>query len=67
MKKIQSLELFHQGKVRDTYIVDERHFLMVTSDRISAFDVIMNEDIPGKGKVLSQVSNFWFNKSSGWR
>ncbi|MEK9771014.1 MAG: phosphoribosylaminoimidazolesuccinocarboxamide synthase [Nitrosomonadales bacterium] len=63
MKKIQSLELFHQGKVRDTYIVDERHFLMVTSDRISAFDVIMNEDIPGKGKVLSQVSNFWFNKT----
>lgn len=63
MKKIQSLELFHQGKVRDTYIVDECHFLMVTSDRISAFDVIMNEDIPGKGKVLSQVSNFWFNKT----
>ena len=63
MNKIQSLELFHQGKVRDTYIVDDDHFLMVTSDRISAFDVIMNEDIPGKGKVLSQVSNFWFNKT----
>ena len=60
---IQSLQLFHQGKVRDTYVVDDEHFLMVTSDRISAFDVIMNETVESKGKVLSRVSNFWFHKT----
>lgn len=60
---IQSLQLFHQGKVRDTYIVDDEHFLMVTSDRISAFDVIMNEAVESKGKILSRVSNFWFHKT----
>ena len=62
-KTIQSLQLFHQGKVRDTYIVDDEHFLMVTSDRISAFDVIMNEAVESKGKILSKVSNFWFHKT----
>jgi len=62
--KITSLKLYHQGKVRDTYIVDDTHFLMITSDRISAFDVIMNELIPGKGEILSSISNFWFNKTS---
>jgi phosphoribosylaminoimidazole-succinocarboxamide synthase len=62
--KITSLKLYHQGKVRDTYIVDDSHFLMITSDRISAFDVIMNELIPGKGEILSSISNFWFNKTS---
>mgnify|MGYP005988897671 FL=1 len=61
-KTIQSLQLFHQGKVRDTYVVDDEHFLMVTSDRISAFDVIMNEAVELKGKILSRVSNFWFHK-----
>lgn len=60
---IQSLQLFHQGKVRDTYVVDDEHFLMVTSDRISAFDVIMNEAVESKGKILSRVSNFWFHKT----
>jgi len=60
---IQSLQLFHQGKVRDTYVVDDQHFLMVTSDRISAFDVIMNEVVESKGKILSRVSNFWFHKT----
>ena len=60
---IQSLQLFHQGKVRDTYVVDDQHFLMVTSDRISAFDVIMNETVESKGKILSRVSNFWFHKT----
>ena len=60
---IQSLQLFHQGKVRDTYVVDDQHFLMVTSDRISAFDVIMNESVESKGKILSRVSNFWFHKT----
>jgi phosphoribosylaminoimidazole-succinocarboxamide synthase len=62
--KIKSLELFHQGKVRDTYIVDDHHFLMITSDRISAFDVIMNQEIKEKGKILSHISNFWFKKTS---
>ncbi len=60
---IQSLQLFHQGKVRDTYVVDDEHFLMVTSDRISAFDVIMNEAVESKGKILSRISNFWFHKT----
>ena len=60
---IQSLQLFHQGKVRDTYVVDDQHFLMVTSDRISAFDVIMNEAVDSKGKILSRISNFWFHKT----
>ena len=60
---IQSLQLFHQGKVRDTYVVDDQHFLMVTSDRISAFDVIMKEAVESKGKILSRVSNFWFHKT----
>ena len=60
---IQSLQLFHQGKVRDTYVVDGEHFLMVTSDRISAFDVIMNEAVESKGKILSRISNFWFHKT----
>jgi phosphoribosylaminoimidazole-succinocarboxamide synthase len=60
---IESLQLFHQGKVRDTYVVDDQHFLMVTSDRISAFDVIMNEAVESKGKILSRVSNFWFHKT----
>ena len=60
---IQSLQLFHQGKVRDTYVVDDQHFLMVTSDRISAFDVIMNEAVESKGKILSRISNFWFHKT----
>ena len=60
---IQSLQLFHQGKVRDTYVVDDEHFLMVTSDRISAFDVIMSEVVDSKGKILSRVSNFWFHKT----
>jgi len=62
--KIKSLQLFHQGKVRDTYIVDEHHFLMITSDRISAFDVIMNQEINEKVKILSHISNFWFKKTS---
>lgn len=57
---IQSLPLLAKGKVRDTYIINDDHLLMVTTDRISAFDVVMNEPIPNKGKVLNQMSNFWF-------
>lgn len=59
---IRSLPLIHKGKVRDIYAVDERRMLLVTTDRISAFDVIMPTPIPGKGRVLTRVSNFWFGK-----
>ena len=60
--EINSLKLLNSGKVRDIYAVDEQHMLIVTSDRISAFDVVMPDPIPGKGKVLTAVSNFWFER-----
>ncbi len=60
---ISSLPLVHRGKVRDIYAVDDAHLLIVTSDRISAFDVILPTPIPGKGEILTQVSNFWFAKT----
>jgi len=59
---IRSLKLLHRGKVRDIYDVDAKRLLIVTTDRLSAFDVIMNEAIPRKGEVLTTVSNFWFEK-----
>ena len=59
---IKSLNLLHRGKVRDIYDVDAQRLLIVTSDRLSAFDVVMNEPIPGKGEVLTTVANFWFEK-----
>ncbi len=51
-----------RGKVRDIYAVDERHMLVVASDRLSAFDVVLRDPIPGKGAVLTSVSNFWFDR-----
>jgi phosphoribosylaminoimidazole-succinocarboxamide synthase len=57
---IQSLPFVYRGKVRDTYAVGEDKFLMVTTDRLSAFDVVMAEPIPDKGRVLNQMANFWF-------
>jgi len=57
------LPLVHQGKVRDIYSLDEDHLLMITSDRISAFDVVFDDPIIDKGKVLTEVSNFWFEKT----
>jgi len=57
---IKSLPLLGRGKVRDNYAVGEDKILIVTSDRLSAFDVVMNEAIPGKGRVLNQMSDFWF-------
>ena len=57
---IRSLPLISQGKVRDVYAVGDDRLLMITTDRISAFDVIMQEAIPEKGMVLNQMSNFWF-------
>ncbi len=59
---ITSLPLLGRGKVRDNYAVGEDRILIVTSDRLSAFDVVMNEPIPAKGKVLNQMSDFWFDK-----
>ena len=60
--EIKSLKLLHSGKVRDMYEIDEHHLLIVTTDRLSAFDVIMPTPIPGKGTVLNAVSDFWFDK-----
>jgi phosphoribosylaminoimidazole-succinocarboxamide synthase len=59
---ITSLPLLGRGKVRDIYAVDEDKLLIVTSDRLSAFDVILPDPIPGKGAVLTAVANFWFGK-----
>jgi len=57
--------LIHQGKVRDSFAIDDRHMLIVASDRLSAFDVVMAEPIPGKGEILTRISNFWFERTSG--
>ena len=62
---IHSLPLLAKGKVRDTYIIDDDHLLMITTDRLSAFDVVMGEPIPDKGRVLNQMSNFWFEQLDG--
>ncbi|HQR03102.1 MAG TPA: phosphoribosylaminoimidazolesuccinocarboxamide synthase, partial [Rhodocyclaceae bacterium] len=59
---IKSLPLLGRGKVRDIYAVDATTLLVVTSDRLSAFDVILPDPIPGKGQVLTEVANFWFGK-----
>jgi phosphoribosylaminoimidazole-succinocarboxamide synthase len=59
---LPSLKFLHRGKVRDLYEVDANHLLIVQTDRLSAFDFILPTPIPGKGKVLTAVSNFWFKK-----
>ena len=59
---IRSLPLVYRGKVRDSYAVGSDKLLLVTSDRLSAFDVVMNQPIPDKGRVLNAMSNFWFEK-----
>ena len=58
---LSGLKLLNRGKVRDIYEVDDKHLLIVTTDRLSAFDVILPSPIPGKGAVLTSVSNFWFD------
>jgi phosphoribosylaminoimidazole-succinocarboxamide synthase len=60
---IKSLPLLNRGKVRDIYDVDEDTMLIVTTDRLSAFDVILPDPIPGKGAILTSVSNFWFDQT----
>lgn len=59
--EIPELELVGRGKVRDIYSVDEQHLLIVTSDRLSAYDVVLPDPVPGKGKVLTQISLRWFD------
>lgn len=61
---IKSLQLLGRGKVRDIYAIDADKLLIVTSDRLSAFDVVLPDPIPGKGTVLTQLANFWFEKLS---
>lgn len=57
-----SLKKIYFGKVRDLYEIDDKRMLMVASDRLSAFDVILDDPIPGKGEILTKISNFWFQK-----
>jgi phosphoribosylaminoimidazole-succinocarboxamide synthase len=61
--RIRSLKKIHQGKVRDIYDVDAEHLLIVTTDRLSAFDVVLPDPIPFKGEVLTKISAFWFEKT----
>src|SRR6202158_6555732 len=61
--RIRTLKKVHQGKVRDIYDVDSDHLLIVTTDRLSAFDVVLPDPIPFKGQVLTQISLFWFAKT----
>jgi phosphoribosylaminoimidazole-succinocarboxamide synthase len=60
---LKGLELIHRGKVRDVYAIDAERMLIVTSDRLSAFDVVLPDPIPDKGRVLSEISAFWFDKT----
>lgn len=60
---IKGLPLINKGKVRDIYKVDDDHILIITTDRLSAFDVILPTPIPGKGRILTEVSNFWFERT----
>lgn len=62
-KELKNLELVARGKVRDIYAVDSDYLLIVTTDRMSAFDVVLPNPIPGKGEVLTQLSEFWFEKT----
>ena len=59
---LQSLKKIYAGKVRDLYEIDDKRMLMIATDRLSAFDVILAEPIPDKGKILTAISNFWFDK-----
>ena len=60
---LPGLNLIHRGKVRDVFDLGDEHLLMVATDRLSAFDVVLPDPIPGKGEMLCQISNFWFDKT----
>src|SRR5476649_390513 len=62
--RLRGLQKIHQGKVRDIYDVDAEHLLIVTTDRLSAFDVVLPDPIPGKGRVLDEISRFWFARTT---
>ncbi len=62
--QLTGVELLHRGKVRDVYALDDDLMLIVTSDRLSAFDVVMPDPIPEKGRVLTEISNFWFARTA---
>ena len=64
-KRVTRYPLIHQGKVRDSFAIDDDHMLIVASDRLSAFDVVMAEPIPGKGEILTRIANFWFERTAG--
>jgi phosphoribosylaminoimidazole-succinocarboxamide synthase len=64
--RLSGLTLLNRGKVRDIYAVDAQHLLIVTTDRLSAFDVVMQQPVPGKGEILTRVSNFWFRRTAAW-
>ncbi|GLQ90583.1 phosphoribosylaminoimidazolesuccinocarboxamide synthase [Dyella flagellata] len=61
---LPGLELIHRGKVRDVYALSGNRLLIVATDRLSAFDVVLPDPIPGKGEMLTQISNFWFGKTA---
>ncbi|GMV29188.1 MAG: phosphoribosylaminoimidazole-succinocarboxamide synthase [Rhodanobacteraceae bacterium] len=61
---LPGLDLIHRGKVRDVYALSAQELLIVASDRLSAFDVVLPDPIPGKGEMLCQISNFWFGKTA---
>src|SRR6516165_7379666 len=61
--RLSGLTLLHRGKVRDIYALDAATMLIVTTDRLSAFDVVLPDPIPEKGRVLNSISNFWFART----
>ena len=64
-ERITQYPLVHRGKVRDSFAIDDQHLLIVASDRLSAFDVVLPDPIPGKGEILTRISNFWFKRTAG--
>jgi phosphoribosylaminoimidazole-succinocarboxamide synthase len=62
---LEGLRLVHRGKVRETYEIDDRHLLLVATDRLSAFDVVFDQPIPDKGAVLTRLSAWWFEQLAG--
>src|SRR6186713_3248256 len=60
---LRGLQKIHEGKVRDIYAIDDKSMLIVTTDRLSAFDVVLPDPIPDKGRVLNTISNFWFERT----
>ncbi len=61
--ELPHLELTYRGKVRDVYAIDAEHMLIIASDRLSAFDVVLPQPIPSKGEILTRISNFWFART----